>query len=84
MKIFRIIMGMGFLGKLETALIQQGGEIIAVSPTECGTQYRVMVGFQTATTTRRQLMQYLQIRFPGAEVKVQQFGLRDVVEERAQ
>ena len=74
MKYFRIIMGIGFLGKLETALVQVGAEIIAAGPGACPTEYRVLAQFPKTIATQHQVAQYLWTKFPGAEVTVQEIG----------
>lgn len=74
MKYFRIIMGIGFLGKIETALVAIGAEIIAAGPGESATTYRVLAQIPKQFATQHQVTQYLWTQFPGAQVIVQQAG----------
>ena len=72
MKYFKIIMGYGFIGKLETALVAIGAEIIAAGPAANATQVQVLAQFPATIATQRKVAQYLWTQFPGAQVTVQQ------------
>ncbi len=68
MKYFRIVVPMRFLGKLETALLAIGAEIMSAGPTVSGTRYKVTVTFSTTVVTQHQLTQFLWTQFPEVEV----------------
>ena len=71
MKYFKIIMGYGFIGKLETALVAIGAEVIAAGPSANATQYQVLAQI---ARTQEEVNEYLWTQFPGAQVTVQQAG----------